>query len=450
MAYKTMREFKVQVGKQCPEFTLMSKKKTIHEDEAAKHEGSKREKGEQTTDEKEGMMKEKEAPVASEKMGEEAQQMPATSTSQEKETVHTSPSATSKPSDSHVEKLFDLNEVFQGKTKQDFVFMFFFRENADFEDREEMWSIRDLWDELQKVGNGVTVYGFSTGSKMDKIQLMRRKLKLPFEIFPDNNYDALRQFMPVGGTVKLFGALAPGLVAKINCGFLMLGDKTIARIYSDHWSASQLLNDMKDMNQRVMDGRPLVDEPPAKEESHPGSMDKEAHAHNNNNNTNVVSTTIAEGEKPAKSEKKKKDKDKKRDKDQAHVSEGSQGEEKSTTGDEETTKEAGTKKKERTKTMWNFSTLRKKMSPRSDSTPAPISDENPTPATTNAPSTGTVGTMVTDSNTNTTNATTTTGEVGTGITPTDNGATMTVSASSTTTMPQMTATDNGSNDNTSQ
>jgi hypothetical protein len=435
MTLRPGKEFKVQIGKQVPEFTLWSKKKTMHEDEATKHEGSKREKGEQTSEEKE--MKEKEMVHMEKPSGEEAQPSTTTTTttSQEKEattTASTSPPSTSKSSDSHGEKMFEVNEVFQGKTKVHYIFMFFFRENADFEDREDMWTIRDMWDDLQKIGNGLTVYGFSTGSRMDKIQLMRRKLKLPFEIFPDNNYDALRHFMPVGGTAKWIGALAPAFGAKINCGVLVLGDKTVARVYPDGWSAERLLHDMREVDQRIAEGRPLVDEPPHKEESHPATSEKDI----NNNNTNVAPAEGTTTEKPAKSEKKKKEKekDKKRDKEQAAVSEGAQGEEKpaTTSAEEEGAKEKekegakeAPKKKERTKSIWN--TLRKRTSPRSDSTPAPISEDTvpPSASMTSTTTSDSSGVTVTDSNVNTTNATTTTSEVGTGIAPSDSGVTMT-------------------------
>jgi len=299
MFHSKLKDMKIHVGDQAPTFAVTTKARKVAEEEASKEEGIKRDKGEEVAEEN----------VANNNNNTNA----PTTASPPPTTTSPTPSTTIVP-----EKIFDLSEVMQGAHPQHYFFLFFYRDNSDFEDREEMWSIRDAWGELQKIGRGVTVYGFSTKEKMERIQMMRRKVMLPFEIYPDSHYEALSTFVTVGGAAKLLGA-------KANCGILMMGDRKIVSIYSDHWSVNQLMHDLKQIEQRIAEGKPPVDTVPIAKENVPAKSDEGATVSGEGSampTSTEGTATATEGTEAAETTTKKKSKKKDKEKEKEKAAEG--------------------------------------------------------------------------------------------------------------------------------
>jgi len=221
----------VQLGAPVPDIQLKWKKKKqpVSEEEAAKEDTIKKEKGDQSSEHS----KEKEVPE-----------------------VEAEPQ----------EKYFDLKEINRSKTPDHFVFLFFFKDASDIEDREDVWTLRDEWDELQKIGGGLSVYGLSTNEKMEKLSLLKKKLKLPFDLLSDSMAEVPRNFIPANKLFAFGGMSKP----KLNYGTLFVQD-LVAKVYTDSWSMEELMNDMKRMSQNIAEGKSPIEQ--EKEEAE-GTEDK--------------------------------------------------------------------------------------------------------------------------------------------------------------------------------
>jgi len=305
------KDIKFELGKPAPDLVLHAKKKKVAEEEATKEEVSKKDVGEQAAE-----------PAVQPQPQQDQAQPEQAEMPKEKEEIK--PSPVEAPT-----SVFDLNEVCRGRDRQKYIFVFFYRDNSDFEDREEMWSIRDSWDQLQQIGRGLDVFGFSTKEKTPRIDYLKRKLKLPFEIYSDTTYDAFRQWFQLPTSMKYLGAF----MGKNNCGVLLLGDKTVVRSYLDHWSVEQLMGDMKEIEQRMAEGKPPVEPLPSKEktgkekekekekEEVPATTEGTATTETAKDETVNSNNNAVEEDAMAKEKEKEKDKKKKKEKEGKHKKE---------------------------------------------------------------------------------------------------------------------------------
>ncbi len=117
--YSKIKDFRIHIGEVAPDAVIHAarkkKEKVAITEEATKEEGSEKEKGENPT---------------TEENKETASNAPRPTTPKDKEKE--------KEKEKEAEpqqKIFDLNEAMQGRDKQDYVFVFFYRDNSDFEDR---------------------------------------------------------------------------------------------------------------------------------------------------------------------------------------------------------------------------------------------------------------------------------------------------------------------------